>query len=367
MRIAIFGYFGCNNLGDEANLSQLVSFIRTLNPENQITVISATHGKTAQDHQVMAVGKYDLLSIIKALHQSELLIGGGGSLFQDVSSLRSLLYYSSIIFLAVLVHCKIFLYAQGIGPIRSLMGKLLSKWALSQVQIIAIRDTLSKLTLTKLKVKGPTLFVTAEPLLLKDPLSEDIIRQYWTCASEHRIDSKLKYKLGLILGSYKTVPISFWYRLLAFLNQTDYQLSLIPMNQQDLLMYQKMAAHLCASEFAISIRPLPHTWEELQLEVGGVDLVVSSRLHGLVAAVVQETACFGLAVDPKITGFCIPFGIQYVSPNGKNSPEILGKEILKWITLPSDHQRKWQSQMVKWKERAFFNYIILKNLLTCET
>ena len=53
----------------------------------------------------------------ESVEKADLLISGGGSLLQNVTSGRSLYYYMGVLFLAKLVHTPIMLYAQGIGPI----------------------------------------------------------------------------------------------------------------------------------------------------------------------------------------------------------------------------------------------------------
>ena len=52
-----------------------------------------------------------------------MLLSGGGSLLQDVTSLRSLFYYLFIITLGKLAGKKVMLYSHGIGPIRNTIRK----------------------------------------------------------------------------------------------------------------------------------------------------------------------------------------------------------------------------------------------------
>ena len=74
---------------------------------------------------------------------------------------------------------------------------------------------------------------------------------------------------------------------------------LLPMHREDYSIQQKLAA-----KYEITLLPLPVCWEEMQLFVGGLDLVVSTRLHGLVAAVIQGIPCFGLAVTENRRILC---------------------------------------------------------------
>ena len=49
----------------------------------------------------------------------DLLLSGGGSLLQDITSKRSLLYYLFILALGLLLKKKVMLFGQGIGPIHN--------------------------------------------------------------------------------------------------------------------------------------------------------------------------------------------------------------------------------------------------------
>lgn len=319
--VVIFGYFGCGNLGDETNLGELVTFLRQINPQLRITVISAAPSLTAKNLGVASIGKYDLRGIARIFRKADLLIGGGGSLFQDRSSLRSLFYYTSLVFLAGRYRLKIFLYGQGIGPLSSRAGKLMARWALSQTEIITVRDQLSQLVLQNLKVSGPAIHLTAEPLLLKNRLAETEIKQYWlnyASASLSRND-----KLGLILQEDRLLDQCFWNRLMDSLTRSKLKLYLIATAESDWRLNQRLAY-----AFRIPILPVQNRWEMLQQAVGGLDMVVSSRLHGLVAAVVQGIPCYGLALDPKIEGFCNPLGIEFIRLTVAVSPLWLSNAIL---------------------------------------
>ena len=105
--IVIFGYYGTGNLGDETNLRELVAYLKTETKITGITVISNDPFGTSQALKVGTIGKFEWLEIWRKLRQAKVLIGGGGSLFQDRTSLRSLLYYSAILIMAKLFKVQI--------------------------------------------------------------------------------------------------------------------------------------------------------------------------------------------------------------------------------------------------------------------
>jgi polysaccharide pyruvyl transferase CsaB len=211
----IFGYYGRGNLGDETNLRELVAFIRRVKPDADITVISADPEQTAQRYQVTAVGKFHLIDICYALWHADILIGGGGSLFQDRTSLRSLVYYSSLVLLAKISRLRILMYGQGIGPLRSFLGRAISGWVLSMADLITVRDRLSIIALAELNVRKSEIFITAEPLIVLREIPRAAVNSYW-----HKYPSEKRFKVGLIIQENGFMKKKFWHQLVECIGWT---------------------------------------------------------------------------------------------------------------------------------------------------
>lgn len=111
--ICISGYYGFDNFGDEIILKILVENIK----DNNITVFSSNPNKTKQELNVNSVHSFNIKEIIKSIAKCDYLISGGGSLLQDVTSKKSLIYYLCIIALAQLFRKKTIIFAQGLGRI----------------------------------------------------------------------------------------------------------------------------------------------------------------------------------------------------------------------------------------------------------
>ena len=118
-KIVISGYYGFANAGDEAMLTAIIKALRSTEKSVDLTVLSGNPEATAAKHRVSSIYRFNPLEIFKSLYDCELLLSGGGSLLQDVTSKRSLLYYLSIIALGIILKKKVMLFAQGIGPIHS--------------------------------------------------------------------------------------------------------------------------------------------------------------------------------------------------------------------------------------------------------
>ena len=91
----ILGYYGYGNLGDEATLRGMIGLLRRAG-FGRITVLSRDPRATARREGVKAVFRYAPLRILWAIARSDLFLFGGGTLLQDKTSKRSLLYYDFI-------------------------------------------------------------------------------------------------------------------------------------------------------------------------------------------------------------------------------------------------------------------------------
>ena len=123
-KYCISGYYGFDNFGDETILKILVENLKKF--DSQITVFSSNPLKTSKNLDVNSVKSFDLKGVIKSLKASDCLVSGGGSLLQDVTSKKSLIYYLGVIFLAQLFKKKTIIFAQGIGPIKNKIAQLIN-------------------------------------------------------------------------------------------------------------------------------------------------------------------------------------------------------------------------------------------------
>ena len=181
----VSGYIGFDNLGDEAIAKVLVEKLKSLNAE-KITLISSNPKKTAKLYDVETC---PMLKFFGALKNSDVLVSGGGSLLQDVTSLKSLIYYLGVIYAALFMRKKVVIFAQGIGPINSLAGKFLTRLALRHAEKISVRDKKSQ---ELLKGWG----IISE--LVKDPILE--------------LNLPIKNKRGIVgiqLRNYPTLTDTF--------------------------------------------------------------------------------------------------------------------------------------------------------------
>ncbi len=138
-RVVLSGYFGFKNFGDEEILSVLVNKLQR--DKHMITIISSDPQYTKKQYKhIRSVYTFNIRDIIGMILKSNVLISGGGSLLQDVTSFKSLLYYLFIIFIALFFNKKVLIFAQGIGPINNPFGQFLTKNILRHCSYVSVRD-----------------------------------------------------------------------------------------------------------------------------------------------------------------------------------------------------------------------------------
>ena len=88
--IVISGYHGFANSGDEALLFAILSTLRKKKPDISVTVLSKIPEETSRVYGVKSVNRYNFFEIRKEMKKAKMLLFGGGSLLQDVTSSKSI-------------------------------------------------------------------------------------------------------------------------------------------------------------------------------------------------------------------------------------------------------------------------------------
>lgn len=117
-RVVMSGYYGFSNAGDDAILEAIQQAIHGASDDISVTVLSNDPELTQKQYGMEAIPRFRMGKVFSALRHSDALLSGGGSLLQDTTSTRSLLYYLSVIRCAQWLGKPVMLYANGIGPVR---------------------------------------------------------------------------------------------------------------------------------------------------------------------------------------------------------------------------------------------------------
>ncbi len=307
--VLVSGYYGFRNNGDDAVLCAITDDVQALAPEADLCVLSKRPAETRQQYNVRSMFRFNIIGILNALKHTDLLISGGGTLIQDLTSTQSLLYYLYIIATAKKRGAKVMLYANGIGPVKQKHAKM-SANILNRVDLITLRDENSLHVLRNMGVTNPQVIVTADPAF-----SVKVKDKRAIAAADEYLRS-----IG-ITGDFFCVSVRNWhYSCADFESQiaevTEYTRSrynleplFIPMQpQNDLELSRSIAAKLSPAARVLE----PTSVEQLLGIVSKTTFVLGMRLHMLIYALKCGVPVVGLAYDPKVTGVLNEFGQNFV-------------------------------------------------------
>ena len=140
-RILLCGYYGEHNLGDDALLEVLNKQLPT-EWQPLITAYDAVAVQTIVPNGKV-VNRRSLKTVLKSIKHVQVVVLGGGSLLQDSTSFRSLVYYIVLILAARIKHKPVLLWGQGLGPLRYAWSRYLVGLVLNSAKSITWRDSAS--------------------------------------------------------------------------------------------------------------------------------------------------------------------------------------------------------------------------------
>ncbi len=164
----ISGYYGFSNIGDDAMLQSIIKDIRKSRSNTKMLILSRNPAEAELYLNINSAGRYNLPRILMAMRKSRLLVYGGGTLIQDSTSTRSLIYYLSIIWIAKKMGLKVMLYANGFEPMSRHMNRRLTHRIINQIDMITLREQSSLVELEKLGITKPQTIITADAALSLD-------------------------------------------------------------------------------------------------------------------------------------------------------------------------------------------------------
>ena len=211
-----------------------------------------------------------------------------------MTSSRSILYYTGIIWLAKLAKKPIFIYAQGVGPIekknnRKIVGRFFNK-----VDYITLRDKESKLLLNDIGVRK-------DIDIVPDPVMGFNIENYEFKLPEYYTND-----------DYITVSIRDWKK-----NNSEFQKNIaltcdkiiesginvvfIPMHGEHDEKISIEVANMMKYNAKVLSKNL--TMEEKMMYIKESKLMIGMRLHALIFAATVGTPMIGISYDPKIDSY----------------------------------------------------------------
>ncbi|RKQ34319.1 polysaccharide pyruvyl transferase CsaB [Oceanobacillus halophilus] len=288
MHVVLSGYYGFDNVGDEAILYSMILAIKKVQPDIKITVLSQDPLLTERLYDVHAVKRNQCKEVNRVIKESDGLISGGGSLMQDKTSMKSIPYYCGIIQLAKWHKKPVFIYAQGIGPVNSELGKWIIRHIFNKTDGITVRDQDSQNLLKEVGVEKKS-------ILVPDPVLSILLDQL-----------ERNPKENTIAVSVRDWPTEIHYKeiiadCLDSLVQSGYDIIFVPMHgKQDQKASEDIANLMVKGS---QMFPPDASLEEKIAVISEANLLIGMRLHSLIFAAIGNTPFIAISYDPKIDAF----------------------------------------------------------------
>ena len=325
-RLLLSGYFGFGNLGDEAIFEAMITALRAECPEVHLSALTQDTAR-ARLFEVTPVPRKDLRAVVGALRQSDLLISGGGGLVQDSTGVGSVAYYLGVCELARLLGKPTMFYAQGFGPVRTPMGKWLTRKLANRLTLVTLRDESSAQEMREMGIARPPIRVTADPALLLDPPNPGdmarLLAENALSTEVGRFEGPNGRNFGV--GPLVAVTVRPWptlnieamaAALESFAESHKARYLVMPFHpEQD----EEISAELCR-RLEGRARLIGSGWAPSPITglLRCCDMLVGMRLHSLILAAAANMPMIGLCYDPKVERFArragaVPLLLEEVS------------------------------------------------------
>ena len=303
MKVLLSGYYGFDNAGDEAVLYAIVQTLRAAAPDIEITVLSNQPDKTAAQLGVHAVNRWGKTALLKAVKNCDVLISGGGSLLQDVTSKNGILYYLGLIKLAQIMKKKVMIYAQGIGPVNHGRNRALVRKILNKADVITVRDMDSRMELMQMGVYRE-IMVCADPVMGIPTESIDA-EAGEALLKKSGVETQNQPMLMVAARGWKNRETLFA-EVAACCDsavQNGWHVVFLPFHYPEDVEAGKLIMEKMRQVQGATLLQENYTPLETMCILKNADMILGMRLHSLIMGATMQKSMIGLSYDPKVSSF----------------------------------------------------------------
>ena len=359
--ILISGYYGFDNIGDESILRTLITSLREKIPDCSLTVLSHNPASTREKYGVEAVERMSPGAILRAVRRCDMLISGGGSLLQDVTSSKSIHYYLFIIRLAKLLGKKVFIYSQGIGPIDHAFNRRATARALKKADGIVVRDERSAKLLEQIGLPQERIVITADPVIRMKRPDRTVGREILARAGIKK-DGRLTVGWAIREKNRDSTFVREITECIRWLRENyDAESVLIPFHYEEdrevcsVIAERTNGAAKCLSEKYLS--------EDMLSIIGNMDVLVGVRLHSMIYAAIMGVPIIGVSYDPKCTAFLNSVGLDSLSTRESFSAEAFKAEFARVLETGKEQTATVAENMRRLQKELDTNEEMIRDIM----
>ena len=292
MKIGIMGNYGATNIGDDAILTSILKDLHN----HEIIIFSSNPEETDKTYDANVTSlfplgirsfiRYGFSYSIKALKDVDVIIFGGGGLMQDDYLFACFLWAWQIFWVKILKK-PYFIYATGVGPLRTSIGKKLTKWVYENSKEITVRDNYSAEVLQGFGTQK-SINITSDPAFLYR-INEEIIPE------------REKGKVLISLRPWKKYNAKTISSFISFLTKMK--------EEKNVRFVFASMQSICEADMKI-INPIikklggeifiPKNFSELIQNMQTAEFAIGMRYHFLIASIITQTPCLPISYSPKI-------------------------------------------------------------------
>lgn len=323
--IVMAGGVGYGNIGDEAALSMLLEYLRTVFPLCKLLVYSYDPGETARLHNVDSCKFLSCRTFVSFFKANVLAVGGAGLVNMSNffgSRLKHFPLYcipgAPTLLMAILAKAlrrKVVFYAIGVTDVPHPVLRMLLPIAINLCDHISVRDCSSRELLRNMGIKrdirvlpdpvlnlGHTDVESAKSLLRQEGIGTDgflvglSLRQVDRDSINERIIRELSKTVNWLIEERDAEVV--------FLPMSRHKLKAV---EDDTLVEREIRPFIRKKERFKTLRR-NHTPEEMKGMIGQMKLVIGMRLHSLVFSLSMSIPTIGIIYDKKVWAFLRDMG-----------------------------------------------------------
>lgn len=323
--VALYGYYGSRNLGDDLLLTVTIERLRPLMPDARFLVRDhgfaselscmgqdaspepvEAHLSDPQQGKAARFARY-LRAWSTLLRRADWLIFGGGTVFHARGSSRSLLLQLAIVMLARRHRVRLAALGVGISELRTPNARRLMAAIARRFELFLVRDRsgLRQCPAAHAELSGDLVFAWSGLAALRPP--------------EVAIDERARH-VGLTVyppACEDTRVVEGLRRAVKALQDAGFAVTYLVFQRPgaavgDATVFEAISAGLEPARRPSS-RTLAADAARLAADLADIGVVAGMRFHALVLAALLETPFAGLAHDNKISDLCARLGMPWLA------------------------------------------------------
>ncbi len=316
MKIALIGYYGANNIGDDIMLLALIENLVRLRPDIKINILLVANCQN-NDLAFLKPFSYNihyykrnaishisnLRIILHAIKDCESVFWGGGTCFTDEDGLGI-----KVLLLAKLFGKKVGYIGIGIGNLKRVKNILITMLALKLANVVVFRDKYSFMKAQSI-LKQKNYYLTEDLVYLLYKTIENYksnAPKNQICISWRNLDNYLPTDSARLVNTL-IVFISFLYK-----TNPQSRFILLPFDDSDIPIHQEIYDKVKNEIPNLDIElTAQNTAMEAKIQIiGNSKFFLSVRLHGFILGNMLGIPTMGFEYSPKISYFAKSISID---------------------------------------------------------